>query len=63
MKKIFLALAFLSIIGTSKASNAMSVDSKKEEIEVKINLTDIKDDRSFFRRYGFKISNFSSGVN
>lgn len=45
MKKIIFALAFSSLIWTSKASTTNPVDSKKEGIEVNINLTDVKDDQ------------------
>lgn len=45
MKKILFAFAFSSLIWTSKASTTNRVDSKKEEIEVNINLTDVKDDQ------------------
>lgn len=45
MKKIIFALAFSSLIWTSKANNTKVADPKKEEIEVSINLTDIKDDQ------------------
>lgn len=44
MKKIIFALAFSSLIWTSKAATAKPVDSK-EEIEVNINLTEVKDDQ------------------
>lgn len=45
MKKIFFALAFSSLIWTSNASITNTTDSKKEEIEVSINLIDVKDDQ------------------
>ncbi|MBF4473762.1 peptidase M61 [Flavobacterium sp. HJJ] len=45
MKKIIFALAFSSLIWTGKASTTKTVDQKKEEIEVNINLTDVKDDQ------------------
>jgi len=45
MKKILFAFAFSSLIWTSKANITNPVDSKKEEIEVNINLTDVKDDQ------------------
>jgi predicted metalloprotease with PDZ domain len=45
MKKIIFAFAFSSLIWTSKASTTHPVDSKKEEIEVNINLIDVKDDQ------------------
>jgi predicted metalloprotease with PDZ domain len=45
MRKILFTLAFSSLIWTSKANTTNSVDSKKEEIEVTINLTDVKDDQ------------------
>ncbi|MBW4360419.1 M61 family metallopeptidase [Flavobacterium taihuense] len=45
MKKIIFAIAFSSLIWTSKATTTTPVDSKKEEIEVNINLTDVKDDQ------------------
>ncbi|OOG78327.1 peptidase M61 [Flavobacterium sp. A45] len=45
MKKIIFAFAFCSLMWTSKASTTNPVDSKKEEIEVNINLTDVKDDQ------------------
>jgi predicted metalloprotease with PDZ domain len=45
MKKIIFAFAFSSLIWTSKASTTNPVDSKKEEIEVNINLIDVKDDQ------------------
>ncbi|WP_281238918.1 peptidase M61 [Flavobacterium praedii] len=45
MKKLFFALAFSCLIWTSKASTTTTTDSKKEEIEVSINLIDVKDDQ------------------
>jgi predicted metalloprotease with PDZ domain len=45
MKKIIFTLAFSCLIWTSKANTTKPVDSKKEEIEVNINLTDVKDDQ------------------
>lgn len=45
MKKIIFVLAFSSLIWTSKANTTTTEDSKKEEIEVTINLTDVKDDQ------------------
>ncbi|PKB17507.1 peptidase M61 [Flavobacterium sp. 5] len=45
MKKIIFTLAFTSLIWTSKASTTKPVDSKKEGIEVNINLVDVKDDQ------------------
>ncbi|MDR6846463.1 peptidase M61 [Flavobacterium granuli] len=45
MKKIIFAFAFSSLIWTSKASTTNPVDSRKEEIEVNINLIDVKDDQ------------------
>lgn len=45
MKKIIFALAFSSLIWTGKASTTKTVNQKKEEIEVNINLTDVKDDQ------------------
>lgn len=45
MKKLLFTLAFASIIWTSNASKTNPVDSKKEEIEVTINLIDVKDDQ------------------
>ncbi|MGQ7945193.1 M61 family metallopeptidase [Flavobacterium sp. WC2509] len=45
MKKIIFALAFSSLIWTSKANTMGAIDSKKEEIDVTINLTDVKDDQ------------------
>ncbi|HSD07486.1 peptidase M61 [Flavobacterium sp.] len=45
MKKIIFALAFSSLLWTSKANTTKVVDSKKDEIEVNINLTDVKDDQ------------------
>lgn len=45
MKKIIFALAFSSLIWTSKANTPKNTDPKKEEIEVNINLTDVKDDQ------------------
>jgi len=45
MKKIIFALAFSTLIYTSKANTIKKIDPKKEEIEVTINLTDIKDDQ------------------
>ena len=46
MKKIIFALAFCSLIWTSKANTTKkTADPKKEEIEVSINLTDVKDDQ------------------
>jgi predicted metalloprotease with PDZ domain len=45
MKKIIFTLALSSLIWVSKANTAKPVDSKKEEIEISINLTDVKDDQ------------------
>jgi predicted metalloprotease with PDZ domain len=45
MKKIILTLALTSLIWTSKANTAKPADPKKEEIEVNINLTDVKEDQ------------------
>jgi predicted metalloprotease with PDZ domain len=45
MKKIIFAIALSSVIWTSKANTTNPADSKKEEIEVNINLTDVKDDQ------------------
>jgi predicted metalloprotease with PDZ domain len=45
MKKIIFALAFSSLIWTSKANTPKNADPKKEGIEVSINLTDVKDDQ------------------
>src|SRR6187402_1417451 len=45
MKKIIFAFALSSILWTSKASTTNPLYSKKEEIEVNINLTDVKDDQ------------------
>jgi len=45
MKRIIFALAFSSLIWTSKANTTKAVDPKKEAIEVNINLTDVKDDQ------------------
>lgn len=45
MKKIIFALAFSSFLWTSKATTLKTPDSKKEQIEVNINLTDVKDDQ------------------
>nr|WP_315199151.1 peptidase M61 [uncultured Flavobacterium sp.] len=45
MKKIFFALAFASLIWSSKANTTKAVQPKKEEIEVNINLTDVKNDQ------------------
>jgi predicted metalloprotease with PDZ domain len=45
MKKIIFAFAFSSIVWTSKASITDPRDSKKEEIEVSINLIDVKNDQ------------------
>jgi predicted metalloprotease with PDZ domain len=45
MKKIIFALTLASLIWSSKANATNPLDSKKEEIEVTINLTDVKDDQ------------------
>ncbi|WP_264566759.1 peptidase M61 [Flavobacterium sp. N3904] len=45
MKKILFVFAFTSIFWPSKANSTTPVDSKKEEIEVNINLIDVKDDQ------------------
>jgi predicted metalloprotease with PDZ domain len=45
MKKILLTVAFISLFWVSKANTIVPVDSKKEEIEVNINLADVKDDQ------------------
>lgn len=45
MKKIIFVLAFSSLIWTSKATIKNPADSKKEEVNITINLTDVKEDQ------------------
>jgi predicted metalloprotease with PDZ domain len=45
MKKLIFAFALSSLLWTSKASNTNPLYSKKEEIEVNINLIDVKNDQ------------------
>lgn len=45
MKKILLAIAFVTVLWSCKTANSATAVSKKEEIQVNINLNEIKDDK------------------